>query len=87
MILLEVGLERRAMVGMSLVTESCASSAHQIVVIVGNALLTAPNTIADDGNTAKKDGTTNSTHDTTNDLLIIFTQSTTALATAALWER
>lgn len=86
-ILLEVGLEGRAMVVMRLVTESCTSTAHQIIIVFGNTLLAAPDAIADDGNAAKKDGTTNSTHDTTNDLLVVISQTTAALAVALLGKR
>lgn len=87
MILLEIGLERSVVVIMCLVTESCTSTTHQVIVVFGNALLTTPNAITDEGNTTQKNGTTNSTNDTTDDLLVVITKSTTGPASAVLWKR
>lgn len=87
MILLEIGLERSVVVVMCLVTESCTSTTHQVIVVFGNALLTTPNAITDKGNTTQKDGTTNPTNDTTDNLLVVISQPTTAPASAVLWKR
>jgi hypothetical protein len=78
-VLLEVGLERCGRGGrVLLVAKSGTCAGHQIVVILTDALLTAPHAPTDESNTTKEDGTTNTTNDTANDALFSAAQSTAA---------
>lgn len=80
MVLLQVGLERRAL---RLVAEGSTSIGHQIGVVLGHALLLAPHAPAYIGDTTEKDSTTNAANDTADDGPVGGAETARAVATVS----
>lgn len=69
---------------MRLVTKGSAGASHEISIVLGNALLAAPDAPADNGDTAEKDGTADTSNNAANDLLGAGAQSTTVAAVSII---
>lgn len=86
MVLLEVRLEWRSSVVVRLVSKSSTSSGHQIIVVLGDPVLTLLHAPEDEANTTEEESTSNTTHYTANDALLVRAEATAA-AILTLWRR
>jgi hypothetical protein len=83
-VLFEVGLEGRG-ARLRLVAKSGTGTSHEIIVVLGDALLALLHAPEDKGNTAKQEGTANTTNNTTDDFLVALAQTAAAVAATFLW--